>query len=387
MIGQNLTRKLGLVLAAVAWLGLAACSSTTIKPAQLETLNSKIAGRVVWTAKAGGWHFSLPYFSSEESFPLSILARDDRFVVAGVDGVVKALQASDGQVIWQGDVGQKIAAGVGSDGRFAAVVTRNSELVVLDAGKIVWRKPLAVPTQTTPLVAGERVFVYTVDRAVLAFDAIDGRRLWELRRPGEPLTLSQPGALAAYKDTLIVGQGPRLAGVDPLRGSLRWEANVASPRGTNEVERLADVVGPLFRQGDVLCARAFQSAVGCVDAERGISTWTRNVGGIQGVGGDAANVYAGDASDRITAWKLGTGDVVWVAEQFLNRKLSAPLSVGTTVVVGDSEGYVHFLDRETGKTQLRLSTDGSPIVSPPVALGTTVLVVTRKGGLFALRPE
>jgi len=387
------TRRFGVGMGAVAVLvmGLSGCgifgSSTAAKPAPLETLSSKIAGRIVWSAKVGGGRLSVWPFSSNEFFPLSLVARDDRFVVAGADGSVQALQASNGTVIWQGDVGQKLAAGVGSDGRFAAVVTRNNELVVLDAGKTVWRKTLSVPTQTAPLVAGERVFVYTVDRAVLAFDALDGRRLWELRRPGEPLTLAQPGALATYKDTLIVGQGPRLAGVDPLRGTLRWEASVASPRGTNEVERLADVVGPLLRQGDVLCARAFQSAVGCVDGERGIGTWSRNTGGVQGIGGDAQQVYAGDASDRITAWKLGTGDVVWVAEQFLNRKLSAPLSVGSTVVVGDGDGYVHFLDRETGKTLLRLPTDGSAIVSAPVALGTTVLVATRNGGLFALRPE
>lgn len=372
--------SLGFAAGALLVVGLSGCgllgASKAAKPAPLETLGSKIAGRVVWSAKIGSVRF-----------PLSVVARGDRFVVAGDDGQVQALQASDGKLIWQGDVRQKLAAGVGSDGRFAAVVTRGNELVVLDAGKPLWRKALAAPINTAPLVAGERVFVYTVDRAVLAFDALDGRRLWELRRPGEPLTLAQPGAIAAFKDTLIVGQGPRLAGVDPLRGTLRWEASVASPRGTNEVERLADVVGPLLRSGDMLCARAFQSAVGCVDGERGASTWSRIVGGAQGIGGDAQNVYAGDASDRITAWTLKAGEVVWVAEQLLNRRLSAPLAVGSTVVVGDGEGYVHFLDSATGRTQLRLPTDGSAIVGAPVALGTTVLVATRNGGLFALRPE
>ncbi|HEX2010873.1 MAG TPA: PQQ-binding-like beta-propeller repeat protein, partial [Roseateles sp.] len=222
---------------------------------------------------------------------------------------------------------------------------------------------------------------------VQAFDAVDGRRLWDLRRPGDPLTLSQPGVLAAYKDTLVVGQGARLAGIDPLRGTLRWEANVATPRGTNEVERLADLVGPLARQGDMLCARAFQSAVGCVNAERGSTLWSRNVGGTLGVGVDAQQVYGADATDRITAWKLSNGDTVWSAEQLLNRKLSAPLSVGKHLLVGDYEGYVHFLALDSGKTVARLATDGSPVVAAPVQLGDTVLVVTRNGGLFALRPE
>lgn len=375
-----LSHPLKLAVAVAAAGLLSACSifgsSSAIKPAALETIAAPIAGRVVWNSQVDSL-----------SVPASIVARGEQFIVAGGDGTVLALQAATGSVAWRSEALGKLAAGVGSDGRFAAVVTRNNELVVVDAGKTLWKRPLTAPVFTAPLVAGERVFVLTVDRAVLAFDALDGRRLWEQRRPGEPLTLSQPGVIAAYKDTLVVGQGPRLAGIDPLRGTLRWEANVANPRGTNEVERLADLVAPLLRQGDTLCARAFQSAVGCVNAERGSMLWSRNNAGALGIGGDAELVVGADASDRITAWKIGNGDTVWTAEQFLNRKLSAPLVVGNTVVFGDFEGYVHFLARDSGKTQLRLATDGSPIVSAPVAIGNTVLVVTKKGGLYALRPQ
>ncbi|WP_231512067.1 outer membrane protein assembly factor BamB [Paucibacter sp. KBW04] len=359
---------------------LSACSlfgsNSATKPAALEQLTPAIAGRVVWESRL-----------DSVQFPLSIAAVGEQFVVAGSDGVVTSLLATNGKPQWRADVGQKLAAGVGSDGRFAAVVTRNSELVVLDAGKTVWRKTLSTPVIAAPLVAGERVFVLTVDRQVLAFDALDGHKLWEMRRPGDALTLAQAGVIGAYKDTLIVGQGPRLTGVDPLKGTVRWEASVANPRGTNEVERLADLVGPMLRSGELLCARAFQSAVGCVNADRGVAQWSRNVGGINGVGGDAKIVVGGDASDRLTAWNAANGEVNWTAEQFQNRRLSAPLVQGATVLVGDFEGYVHFLNRDTGKTQLRLSTDGSAIAAAPVALGTTVLVATRKGGLFALRPE
>jgi len=185
----------------------------------------------------------------------------------------------------------------------------------------------------------------------------------------------------------VVGQGARMAGVDPLKGSLQWEASVANPRGTNEVERLADLIAPAVRTGELICARAFQSAVACINADRGTTLWSRNVGGSQGVGGDAQLVVAADASDRITAWNTRNGDVQWTAEQFLNRKLSAPLVQGPTIVFGDFEGQLHFISRETGKTQLRLPTDGSPIVGAPVLAGTTLLVATRNGGLFAFRPE
>lgn len=372
-----ISRPLSLVLLSAA---LGGCSlfgsSSGPKPAALEAQVGSGNARQLWQTRIDG-----------VQFPLSVATAGQSFVVAGNDGVVQALSAADGAVLWRGEAGAKLVAGVGSDGRFAAVVTRDNELVVLDAGKPAWRKPLSSTVSTAPLVAGERVFVLTVDRQVMAFDAADGRRLWDLRRPGDPLTLSQPGVIGAFKDTLVVGQGARLAGVDPLRGTLRWEANVATPRGTNEVERLADLVGPMARVGDTLCARAFQSAVGCVNAERGATLWSRNTGGTRGVGADAQQVYGVDGSDRITAWKLGNGDTVWSAEQLLNRRLSAPLAVGKQLLVGDYEGYVHLLAADTGKTLARLPTDGSPVMAAPVLLGDTVLVATRNGGLFALRPE
>ncbi|RTL15743.1 MAG: outer membrane protein assembly factor BamB [Burkholderiales bacterium] len=345
------------------------------RPAPLETLSGPATGRVVWSSKG-----------ENIGFPLSIATPGDRFVVASNDGVVRALAAADGRELWRGEAGAKLAAGVGSDGRFAAVVNRDNELVVLDAGRVVWKKPLPTPVVAAPLVAGERVFVLTLDRQVLAFDALDGRKIWELKRPGEPLTLAKAGVLLAYKDTLVVGQGPRLAGVDPLQGSLRWEASVATPRGTNEVERLADLVGPAVRQGELICARAFQSSVGCVNAERGSPLWNRLVGGANGVGADDRIVVAGDASDRLSAWKLANGDLAWSADQFQLRKLSAPLVLGGQVLVGDFEGQVHLLDRDTGKTRSRTATDGSAIVATALQ-GQTALFATKSGGLFAIKVD
>lgn len=257
---------------------------------------------------------------------------------------------------------------------------------MLDAGRVAWKKTLPTPVVAAPLVAGERVFALTLDRQVLAFDALDGRKIWELKRPGEPLTLAKAGVLTAYKDTLIVGQGPRLAGVDPVNGSLRWEASVATPRGTNEVERLADLVGPAVRQGELICARAFQSSVGCVNAERGSAVWNRLVGGANGIGADEQVVVAGDASDRLSAWKLANGDLAWSADQFQLRKLSAPLVTAKQVLIGDFEGQVHLLDRGTGKTRSRIATDGSAVVTAAL-LGDTALFATRNGGLFAIKAE
>jgi outer membrane protein assembly factor BamB len=358
------------------WALLAACSAGKPTPTPLEAIAPQIAGRQVWSFRIDG---AAP--------GLIVSAREGEFTVASADGSVLALQADNGREIWRGNAGARLSAGVGSDGRHAAVVTRDNELVVLELGAPKWRARLASRVSTPPLVAGERVFVMGVDRIVNAFDVLDGRLLWTFQRPGDPLTLSQPGVVAAFKDTLLVGQGQRLTGLDPLRGTVRWEVALANPRGTNEVERLADLTGPLLRMGDVVCARSFQVGVGCANAQIGTLGWTKNVGGVQAIGGDAELVVGADASDRITAWRAGNGELAWTSEHLRFRGLSAPLVLGRVVIFGDAEGQVHFLDRADGKTLLRLPTDGSPVVAAPAYTGNTVLVVTRNGGLFAFRPE
>ncbi len=365
-----------LLLTVAAGLGLAACSSTERpKPTPLEQFEPRIAGHQVWSASLGRSTFSM--------FPA---AREGSFFVASGDGTVLALQAETGAEIWRTSAGEPLAAGVGSDGRFTSVVTRGNEVVTFDNGREIWRKRVPSSVVTPPLVAGERVFVMGVDRAVHAFDALDGRRLWSLQRPGDALTLAQASVVAAFGNHLLVGQGPRLAAVDPLRGTLQWEVPMATPRGSNEVERLADLVGPLLRVGDRVCARAFQSAVACADATRGALLWSRNVGGVNAVAGDDERVFGADASDRISAWRAATGDVAWSSEKLLYRGLSGALAVGPTVLFGDAEGFVHFLSAANGDVQLRLPTDGSPVLGTPVISGTTILVTTRNGGLFAFRP-
>lgn len=370
----------GVALARVAALCAVAlvlgCSADRPKPAALVNYSPSVAARQVWSAKL-----------DSVQFPMVVATRGGHFVVAGSDGTVLALDAATGAERWRANAGAPLTAGVGSDGRFSAVVTRDNILVVFDHGKESWRQRLPARVSTAPLVGGERVFVMGVDRALAAFDVLDGTRLWTLQRPGEALTLLHTGVLTAVRDTLVAGQGPRLIGVDPTKGSLRWELPLAAPRGVNEVERLADLVGPAVRFGTTLCARSFQAGVGCGDAASGKLLWSRTTGGVNAVGGDSGLIFGADGADRIVAWRAANGETAWTSEKLQFRGLSAPAPVGKTVAFGDFEGLVHFLERSSGETLLRLPTDGSPVVGAPALLADTLLVVTRKGGLFAFRAE
>jgi len=345
------------------------------KPKELLPIVAPIAVKPVWNQQIGA-----------VKFPLTVALNGKVLTMAASDGTVTAVEADTGRSLWRANVGTQISAGVGSDGSVAAVVTRAGEVVALEGGQVKWKKTLGVRVATAPLVAGGRVFVLGVDRTVQAFDASDGIKLWQLQRPGDPLTLAQTGVLAAFKNTLVVGQGPRMAGLDPATSTVRWEVPLGAPRGANEVERLADLVGPPVRSGDLLCARSFQAAVGCVDAQLGTVAWSKSIGGTDAISGDSEMLFGSDASDRLSAWRTPTGDVGWTSETLMFRGLSAPATVGESVVYGDSNGMLHWFSRAKGESQARVTTDGSAITTPPVSVGGVLVVVTRNGGVFAFRP-
>lgn len=360
-------------------LSLAACSSTPErpKPTPLQALTPAMQAPLLWSQRLG-----------PIGAPMTMSVSGSVVTVADADGTVIAMQLETGREIWRASSGSKLTAGVGADARFASVVTRDNELLTFDGGQVKWRQVLPTRVVTAPLVAGERVFVMGIDRVVRAFDAVDGRRLWTQARPGDALSLSQASVVMPFKNTLLVGQGARLAGLDPLTGLVKWDVPVATPRGTNEVERLADLVAPAARVGDIVCARSFQAAVSCVNAEAGSLSWTRIVGGNDGVAANSQFAFGADASDRLTAWRLGNGDVAWTSDALMYRSLGAPVAVrDVAIAVGDDQGLVHLLATADGRPLQRLTTDGSGIQATPVMAGGVLLVATRAGGLFAFRPE
>jgi outer membrane protein assembly factor BamB len=175
--------------------------------------------------------------------------------------------------------------------------------------------------------------------------------------------------------------------MNPGNGSARWEASIATPRGTNDVERLVDVIGRVSRDNDMVCARAFQAAVGCVNASRGNVLWTKPASGAVGLHGDDRLVFGVESDGRVMAWQRADGQLAWSSELLRHRGLSTPFAVGRSVVIGDASGQVHWLSRDDGSLLNRMATDGSAVVSGPVLADGTLVIVTKQGGIFGFKPE
>lgn len=307
--------------------------------------------------------------------------------VASTEGVVAAIDARTGLDVWRLNLREPLSAGVGSDGRWTAVVSQVNELIVLEAGIEQWRQPLTTQVYTSPLVAGNRIFVLAADRSFMAFDASSGYRLWSQSRLGEPLVLRQPGVLLAVGDNLLAGISGRLAGFNSDNGAMSWEVPLANPRGTNDVERLVELVGPVSRVAESVCARAFQAAIGCVDTARAVVKWTQVSNGIVGLDGDEVALYGVKSNGTVTAWGRNDGTLLWSSELLQYRSLTAPLLLGRSVVVGDESGLVHFLSREDGASLGRVATDESGVAVAPVVAADTLIVITRKGNVYGFSPD
>jgi len=349
---------------------LAGCSSSPSKPqpTALPAVSGSLAVSKAWTARLG-----------EITSPLQATVLGNRVILASSQGLLAELDAETGREVWRLSLNAALVAGVGSDGKRHAVVTADNILRVVESGREIWRQRLNAQTFTAPLVAGERVFVQTADRTVNAYDGASGQRLWTLPRNADPLVLRQAGVLTAVGDTLLAGNGGRLSAIQPLTGQLRWDVLLGSSRGTNEVERLVDLVAGVSRQGANLCVRAFQTAVGCVDTARGQVLWTRPSAGHQGLDGDEARVYGVESDSKLRAWNRADGQLLWSEESYRFRGLTAPRVWGQALALGDEQGALHLLSRDQGKTLQRLGTDGTPVAMQPVLAGQTLVTVNRSG--------
>jgi outer membrane assembly lipoprotein YfgL len=375
-------RHLCLSAALLPLVWLAACGSTIkLTPAELVPLTNTASIGQAWDSTAGG----------RILFPLQMTTVGQNLAVASAQGTVAVINTVSGKDAWRIKLNAEISSGVGFDGQTAAVATVDNELVAIQSGAnsaaVLWRKTLQARVYTAPLVAGGRIFVLAGDRSVQAFDAATGAKLWIFQRSSDPLILSQAGTLGIYRNSLVVGNSGRLLAINPDNGQVQWETSVATTRATNDIERLIDLVGTPSRVGDSVCVRAYQAAVACADAQKGMMAWSKPTQGSTGVSGNADQLVSTESDGRVKAWNRITGDSLWVSDKLAHRGLSAPLLIGNSVVVGDAEGYVHVMNKLDGTFTARFKTDGSAITAAPVVSGSVVIVATAKGGIFAFSPK
>ena len=361
-------------LATAALLAVAACSSRgeSSKPAELVDFKPSLALKTAWRVNVG----------AGRGAPLQPALLENAIYAAAADGTLMRVAPASGEVVWRIDTGATLSAGVGSDGFVVAVASRRGELLTFGAdGKPGWRVQLTSDVLTPPLVGRGLVIVRTTDQRVTAFEIDSGKRRWTFSRTSPPLTLRAASDLAVAGDNVLVGfPGGRLVALALGNGAPRWEAVVAEPKGSTEVERLADIVGPVVVIGRDACAAAFQGRLTCVEHANGNLRWSRELSAGGGPAFDASRAFAVDSNGAVVALSRDAGASLWRNDKLANRQLSSPAVAGGAVLVGDFKGYLHALRVDSGEFAGRLSLDGA-VVAPLRSWADGVIVQTQGGTL------
>jgi outer membrane protein assembly factor BamB len=131
----------------------------------------------------------------------------------------------------------------------------------------------------------------------------------------------------------------------------------------------------------------FHGRVAMLDVENGQIWWAKDASSYRGFGLDERVLYLTNSNGLITAYRRTDGNQQWEQAVLRQRGLTAPVSIGDSVVVGDYEGYLHWLSKSDGSVQARTSTDGERITNAPVVADGRVYVQTDGGKLIAFETK
>ncbi|AXV81895.1 outer membrane protein assembly factor BamB [Ralstonia solanacearum] len=370
-----------LVLAAAAALGGCSLFSSKNKhePAKLQDVQQVLAVRQAWSVSVG----------KSGRYVMQPAVAGDNVYVSAAGGTVTALEGATGRAVWRGKADVDLTSGPGSDGTLTAVAGEKGTIIAFDdKGAQKWKASVNGEVLTAPLVGQGLVVVRTTDGRIMGLDGASGERKWIYQRSSSALNLRSSLPMVFAGDNVVLGfAGGKLGAIAANNGALRWEATVSYPRGVSEIERLNDVTGTPSIDGQQVCAVSFQGRVACFDITTGAPRWGRDFSSPTGVTQEDGNLFAADDKSVVYGFNAQNGADLWKNEALLWRELGAPLAFGRAVIVGDFEGWLHFLSRDDGKFVARVKADGSAISAAPVVVGQTLVVQTRGGGVYGYVPK
>jgi len=386
MLRQHSTRLLLACALGVALSTLSACSifkgdEDPNPPAKLERFKASIKVKKAWSSGVG---------DGTELLHLSLgpSVNGNMVVAAAHDGKVVAFNAENGKRLWRTKTDLPLSGGTAVNDGLVAVGSNSGFVVALSAenGKELWRAPMSGEVLAAPAIGGGQVLVRTVDGKLSALSATDGKLLWFVQQSVPRLTLRGTSGPVINGQAVVCGfDNGRLAAYDMASGDEFWNVMLAPPSGRTEIERLIDINSLPVIVGRDIFAVSYQGRLAGIALEGGQLLWSVDVSSYNGIAADYTSVYATATNSEISAHSNGSGRELWRNTQLLNRDVTSPVLQKKSLVVGDFQGYLHWIDPLTGQLQARAKTGGDPIAGDPVVANDRLFVMTEDGKLVSYR--
>jgi outer membrane protein assembly factor BamB len=349
-------------------------------PAELVDFPATLAVERVWSASLGGGE-------PELRIGLAPATDGERVYAASRDGDVLAIDPESGRILWRVRTKAALAGGPGAGSGHVALGTTNGEVMLLDAasGDRKWQVPVGGEVLAAPALSPDVVVVRTVAGVLVGLSVADGRQLWREDQQIPRLTLRGTGAPVIVDNTAVCGfDNGRVVAVDLRNGDVLWDQLVAPARGRTELERLVDIDSAIKVSGADLFVVSFQGRAAMLALDTGQAWWSRELSSHRGLDFDEDRLFVAGSEGAVIALARRSGAELWRQDGLRLRRLSAPAAVGGHVVVGDFEGYLHWLAVEDGQFAARVKA-GDRLSNAPLVVGQTVVVQDDKGRVSAYR--
>ena len=382
-------RRLYLLLSVVTLAGCGTFADPTqwfaspdiVEPSPLIDLENQVQPKTLWSRSVG---------SGTDNQRLNLKPRvvGATVYVADGEGEVQALAVEDGSRRWEVDLEVPIAGGPGAGDGLVLLGTSDAEVIALDpeSGEERWRSRVSSEVLSVPAASGGVVVAHTIDGKLFGLESTNGNERWVYEREVPVLTLRGSGSPVLSGGAAFVGMaGGKLIALRLDNGNLLWDLNVTVPGGRSELERLADIDGdPILVGGGVFVA-TYQGEVAAIEQRSGRLAWQRKMSSYSGMAVDRRGLYVGDAEGVVWGLDLRSGSARWSQDALKNRRLSNVAVLEDLVVVGDFQGYLHWMDRDDGRLIARTRVGSDPITTGLQVFDGVLYVQGDGGDLAAIR--
>lgn len=360
---------------------LVSCADEVVNvPTELEDIESQFEVDVRWTESVGEG-------ANEKFSDLTPAVWNDYIITADVLGLVTAFDRESGDIAWEVQLDEPLSGGVSAKAGIVVIGSKKANVIVLNAedGSELWRTHVSSEVLAKPAIEGSKVIVRTADGRIFALDITDGEQEWFYDRVIPNLTIRGTSAALATNGVVLTGfANGKLAAFNLETGALLWEQRISVPRGSSEISRIVDVDTTPVVFGDNLYAAGYNGAAISMDLINGRYIWREELSTVKDLLVDTFRVYAVTSEGVIVAFNRTTGDISWKQEGLKYRNPTAAAELGDNIMVGDFEGYVHFLDKSSGEFVAREHLDDYGFAHKPIVTDDEVIMTSRFGFMYVI---
>jgi len=380
-------QKLLKTIILVSTLGIVSACSTffdkdnTPAPAPLVNFTPSINVSPVWYANATSG-------SGKDYLKLTPAIAGDSLFAAGKDGDVIAMDKRTGQSVWQTHLRTPISAGATAEGGQVYVGLDTAELAALNQsnGQPTWKAQVTGEILAPAAANSSTVLAKTIDGEVTALSSNDGNVLWRYQQTEPTLVLRASSAPQITTDNAVIGfENGMLVKLSLNDGTVIWQQRVAVPEGSFAIERMVDIdANPVVTSTRVYVA-SYQGQIMALSLSTGQELWSHTISSYSGLAADDTTVYVSDANGSVFALDADSGEIKWKQNDLFARRLTGPVIMGNHIVVGDEEGFLHWLNTQDGSFAARAYVNDSGIIASPVISDGILYALSRDGHLGAFR--